>query len=376
MSRKTEPFRRIIGLARPELWPLLGATVALLGTAALTLTYPQLVRLIVDGVVGGGGAEVVDRYAVQLLGLFALTSVLTAVRMYLFTVAGERIVTRLRQRLYNSLIRQDIGFFDARRTGELTNRLSADTTVVQNTATVNVSMFLRYALTTLGAIAILAWTSWRLTLVMLALVPVAVIGALFYGRWVRRLSRKVQDALAAATDVAEETFSGVRTVRAFAREEQESTRYRERIEASFELARRRARVNATFGAVAAFAGYGAISGVLWYGGHLLAEGGLSMGQLTSFLLYTFTVAFSIAALGGVWQDFMRAVGASERVFELLESAPSLPAGTERLDKVEGHLNFENVDFAYPTRSDIPVLKGLNIQIHAGECVALVGPSGW
>ncbi|MGC6416727.1 MAG: ABC transporter ATP-binding protein [Bradymonadia bacterium] len=375
MSRKSEPFRRIIRLARPELWPLLGATVALLGTAALTLTYPQLVRLIVDGVVGGGGAEVVDRYAVQLLGLFALTSVLTAVRMYLFTVAGERIVTRLRQRLYNSLIRQDIGFFDARRTGELTNRLSADTTVVQNTATVNVSMFLRYALTTLGAIAILAWTSWRLTLVMLALVPVAVIGALFYGRWVRRLSRKVQDALAAATDVAEETFSGVRTVRAFAREEQESTRYRERIEASFELARRRARVNATFGAVAAFAGYGAISGVLWYGGHLLAEGGLSMGQLTSFLLYTFTVAFSIAALGGVWQDFMRAVGASERVFELLESAPSLPAGTERLDKVEGHLNFENVDFAYPTRSDIPVLKGLNIQIHAGECVALVGPSG-
>ena len=110
MSRKTEPFRRIIGLARPELWPLLGATVALLGTAALTFTYPQLVRLIVDGVVGGGGAEVVDRYAVQLLGLFALTSVLTAVRMYLFTVAGERIVTRLRQRLYNSLIRQDIGF--------------------------------------------------------------------------------------------------------------------------------------------------------------------------------------------------------------------------------------------------------------------------
>lgn len=367
---------RIIALARPEIRPLFWATIALLGTAGLNLSYPQLVRLIVDGVTpGSGDASAVHDYALILLTLFALTAVLTAVRMYLFTVAGERIVARLRRDLYQTIMRQEIGFFDARRTGELTNRLSADTTVVQNTATVNVSMFLRFSVTAVGAIAILAWTSWQLTLVMLALVPVAVVGGLFYGRMVKRLSKEVQDALAAATEVAEETISGVRTVRAFAREDAEIERYGEHVNFSYDLARKRARVNAVFGAVAAFSAYGAISGVLWYGGILLAEGAMTMGELTSFLLYTFTVAFAIAALGGVWQDFMRAIGASERVFELLERPTELTSGDIVPAETRGELRFNDLHFAYPTRPDIPVLTGVNLHLSPGEVVALVGPSG-
>lgn len=369
------PFRRILALARPELGRLAAATVALIGTSALTLAYPQLIREIVDGVLQGGGREAVDRWAGLLLVLFALTAVLTAVRMYLFTVAGERIVTDLRARLYASLVRQEIGFFDTHRTGELTNRLAADTTVVQNAATVNISMLLRYLITSAGAIGILAWTSWRLTLVMLALVPVAVIGALFYGRIARRLSRQVQDALARATEVSEETLGGIRTVRAFAREDAETARYAGRVEESFGLARIRARFDAIFGAIAAFAGYGAISGVLWYGGLLLAEGSLTMGELTSFLLYTFTVAFGIGALGSLWQDFQRAIGASERVFELIERAPGVTGGSERPEPVRGAVTFEGVDFAYPTRQDVPVLRGVELALAPGEVVALVGPSG-
>jgi ABC transporter fused permease/ATP-binding protein len=370
------PIMRIVALARPELKPLFWATVALLGTTALNLSYPQLVRLIVDGVTpGSGDASVVNEYALILLGLFAMTAVFTAVRMYLFTVAGERIVARLRCDVYRTIMQQEIGFFDARRTGELTNRLSADTTVVQNTATVNVSMFLRFSVTTIGAIAILAWTSWKLTLVMLALVPIAVVGGLFYGRLVKRLSREVQDALASATEVAEETISGVRTVRAFAREEREVARYSAQVDASYALARKRARVNAIFGAVAAFSAYGAISGVLWYGGILLAEGAMTMGELTSFLLYTFTVAFSIAALGGVWQDFMRAVGASERIFELLERPPTMKSGGVIPTTVSGTVTFRQIEFAYPTRPDIPVLKGVDLSLSPGEVIALVGPSG-
>lgn len=369
------PFRRILALARPQLGRLAAATVALVGTSALTLAYPQLIREIVDGVLEGGGRDAVDRWAGLLLVLFAFTAVLTAVRMYLFTVAGERIVTDLRARLYASLVRQEIGFFDTHRTGELTNRLAADTTVVQNAATVNISMLLRYLITSLGAIGILAWTSWRLTLVMLALVPVAVIGALFYGRIARKLSRQVQDALARATEVSEETLGGIRTVRAFAREDAESARYAGRVEESFGLARRRARFDAIFGAIAAFAGYGAISGVLWYGGLLLAEGSLTMGELTSFLLYTFTVAFAIGALGSLWQDFQRAIGASERVFELIERPPGVTGGSERPEPVRGAVTFEGVDFAYPTRPDVPVLQGVDLTLAPGEVVALVGPSG-
>ena len=286
-----------------------------------------------------GGPLSVNRFATILIVLFAATSILTAIRMYLFTVAGERIVARLRQRLFKAVVHQEIAFFDHHRTGELTNRLSADTTVVQNTATVNVSMFLRHALTVIGAVGILLWTSWQLTLVMLSLVPVAVVAGLFYGRLVRRLSKQVQDALARSTEVAEEVMSGIRTVRAFSREPYEAERYEQRVDVSFDLARRRARVNAVFGALVSFAGYGAISGVLWYGGILLVDGELSMGALTSFLLYTFTVAFSIAALGSVWQDFMRAIGASERIFELLDRPSGVPGGEKMPDKVIGRLRF-------------------------------------
>jgi len=368
-------LRRIFALARPELKWLIVATLALLGTTGLNLVYPQLVQRIVDGILAEGGAEVVNQWAVLLVVLFALTSVLTAVRMYFFTVAGERVVARLRRRLYSSLVNQEVGFFDAHRTGELTNRLAADTTVVQNTATVNISMLLRYAITAMGAVGIMAWTSWRLTLVMLALVPVAAIGAMFYGRVVRRLSRKVQDALARATDVAEETLSSIRTVRAFAQERREVDRYGEEVQTSYELARHRARYNAVFGAIAAFAGYGAISGVLWYGGILLTEDRMTMGELTSFLLYTFTIAFSIAALAGLWQDFMRAVGASERVFELLERPSELVSGATIPDEVRGRIRFSGVSFHYPTRPDVPVLQGVDLTLEPGEIVALVGPSG-
>ena len=368
-------LRRIIALARPELRPLAIATFALVITSGLNLAYPQMIRLIVDGVMGGDGRAAVNQFAGWLLILFAVGALATGVRAYLFTVSGERIVTRLRAQLYDRLIRREVAFFDTHRTGELTNRLAADTTVVQNAATVNVSMLLRYAMTALGSVVILAVTSWRLTLVMLALVPITVIGALFYGRIVRRLSRQVQDALASATTVAEETLSGIRTVRSFAREPQESARYQARVEESFRLARIRAKFSAIFGGIAGFAGYGAISGVLWYGGLMLADGEISMGVLTSFLLYTFSLAFSIAALGSLWQDFMRAVGASERIFTLLDEPSGEVQGGARLAHVRGAVRLDDVDFAYPTRPDHAVLDGFALQINPGETVALVGPSG-
>ncbi|MCA9543371.1 MAG: ATP-binding cassette domain-containing protein [Myxococcales bacterium] len=368
-------FRRIVTLARPELTTLTWATLALLGTSGLTLAYPQLVRLVVDGVTGGGGAQAIDRYALILLGLFAAAGVLGALRSYLFTVAGERIVARLRQRLYARLVAQEIAFFDTHRTGELTNRLAADCTVVQNAATVNVSMLLRYAATSLGALVILAVTSWRLTLVMLALVPVAVLGGLFYGRLVRRLSRQAQDALARATEVAEETLSGIRTVRAFSREGAEAARYAARVDEAFQIAKARARFAGAFGGIAQFAGLGAISGVLWYGARLLDQGALSVGELTQFLLYTFTIAFGIGALGGLYQDFMRAIGASERVFEFIERAPAQPPGGQKPPQVAGKVTFDGVRFRYPSRPDHPVLEHIDLTLQPGQVMALVGPSG-
>jgi ATP-binding cassette subfamily B protein len=368
-------FRRLLALARPEAKTLVLATIALFVAAGLNLSYPLFIRQMVDGVNGPDAQQVVNQSALVLLVLFGLNGVFTALRSYLFTVAGERVVARLRVNLYGAIVRQEVAFFDERRTGELTSRLSSDTTVLQNAATVNISMVLRYLVTCVGAIGILAWTSWKLTLVMLAIVPVVVLGAMFYGRILRRLSRDVQDALAAGTEVAEETIAGIRTVRAFAREGAETARYGERVELVFELARKRARVGALFGGGMSFAFGAAVAVVLWFGGTLLVDGTMSIGELTQFVLYTFFVAFSLGALAAVWEDFMKAIGASDRVFQLMDRETGMSSGVQRLDNLVGEVVFEAVRFAYPSRPDIDVLVDFDLVLGSGETVALVGPSG-
>ncbi len=375
MQEKPATLRRLFALARPEAGRLVVGTIALLATSGLSLAYPMFIRDIIDGVLEGGGQETINRLALLLVGLFALAGLFTALRSYLFTVAGEQVVARLRQHLYDSLVHQEVGFFDQHRTGELTNRLVSDTTVLQNTVTVNVSMLLRYALMGLGAVGILLWTSPKLTGVMLIVVPVVVLAAGFYGRLLRGVSREVQDALARSTEVAEETLSGIRTVRSFAREDRESARYGTAVDHTFELARRRARLAATFGGTASFAGYSAIAVVLWYGGTLLVQGEMSMGELTAFLLWTMTVAFSLGALAGLWEDFQKALGATERVFVLLDRKPTVVSGERTIEGVEGQVRLQDVRFAYPARPDQVVLDGIDVQLDPGQVVALVGPSG-
>ncbi len=369
------PSSRIVALARPELKNLIWGTIALTIGSGMTLMYPMVIQKMIDGIGSGGGRELVNTGALTLLALFGAGAVMGALRAWLFTVSGERIVANLRTELYASIIRQEIGFFDIRRTGELTNRLASDTTVLQNTVTVNVSMLLRFVIMGIGAIGFLFYTSWTLALITLGIVPIVAISAGIMGKRMRKLSKAFQDALAESTVVAEETISGVRTVRSFAREETEITRYRKAVDASFQVAKRRATIIAAIRGFIGFGGYGAIAAVLWAGGNMLVDGTLSIGELTSFLLYTLTVAFSLGAISGLYEDFMKAIGASERVFELLDRVPEVRGGTLDIGDTTGKIEFENVDFAYPTRLDIPVLTGLSIAIEAGEVVALVGPSG-
>ena len=366
--------RRVLALAGPERRTLALGTLALLVASTGSLSAPALAGRLVDSVSDGGRATL-DRTALLLLGVFAVSGLAAAFRSYLFTVAGERIVARLRGDLYATVMRQEIAFFDDRRTGELINRLASDTTVLQNVVTVNLLTALRFSLQGLGAICILLWTSWKLTLVMLAVVPLVAVVAGFYGKLLRRGSKDVQDALALTSEVAEETLAGIRTVRAFARESTEVGRYRGAVEKSFQLGRHRAKLVALFTGVMSFAGFAALAAVLWYGAVLLSQDALRFGQLTSFLLYTFTVAFSIAALSGLWSEFARAAGASERVFELMDRQPQLSTEGHCLDSVQGALVLEGVTFAYPTRLDAPVLTGCNLSLTPGSVVALVGPSG-
>jgi ATP-binding cassette subfamily B protein len=374
---------RLLGLARPEAGILSIATVALLLGSSLSLVGPQGVRILTDAVNQPNGREILKTTVFEMMGLFVLVGLFGFLRSWLYTLAGERVVARLRRDLYNRIIAQEIGFFDAQRTGELLNRLSADTNVIQSGVTVNISMALRFFVQALGSVSILLWTSWKLTLVMLAVVPFVAIGAMLFARRVRALSKTTQDALAQASEVADETLGNIRTVRSFAREEFELGRYEGKVNTAFEMGRRLALTYGTFQGAMGFAGFGAVALVLWYGGNEVIDGTLSLGDLNSFMLYTIVLGFSLGALSGLYGDFNRALGASTRVFELMDrepvgeaaSAASGAAKGDRLPAIQGRMVLTDVQFAYPTRPDAPVMRNMNLILEPGKVLALVGPSG-
>jgi ABC transporter fused permease/ATP-binding protein len=374
---RPDSFRRVLRLARPERKNLVFGTFFLALGSVAGLVLPRAIGAIVDQSMGPGkSVAALDKAALWLLVIFVVQAVAVAARSALFTIAGERVVARLRADLFARLMEQEIAFFDARKTGELTNRLASDTTVLQNTVSVNISMGLRFIASILGGIGCLFYTSRLLTLVMLAVVPPVALGAVAYGRRVRKLSREVQDTLAKSSEVAEEALGGIRTVRAFAAEPSEVARYTAAVTGSFDLARTRALMAASFIGVASFAAYSAIAAVLWYGGHLVSSGALSAGGLTSFLVYTMLVAISLGGLTDLWADFMKASGAAERIFELLDRTPAIPpSGGLELLAIEGRVDLEGVSFSYPTRPDAKVLNGIDLAVKPGEVVAIVGPSG-
>jgi ATP-binding cassette subfamily B protein len=371
-----ESLAKLFRLARPE-WRriALGTLFLALGSAS-SLAFPQAMRFLIDHALAEHDAKLIDRAALGLLVIFGIQGVSIALRYVLFSNAGERVVAQLRIDLYKSLLRQEVAFFDENRTGELTNRLASDTTVLQSAVSSNVSMTLRNLAAVVGGLACLLYTSPTLTALMMLVVPPVAIGAVQYGRRVRGLSREVQDALAVSSEVAEESLSGLRTVRSFAAEPAEGARYAKAVMKSYDLAVTRATMAGTFMGAASFMGYAAAALVLWYGGRLVQSGAMTVGGLTSFLVYTLLVAFSMGGLSDQWAELMKASGAAERVFELLDRQPSIPAsGGATLPRVEGRVAFEGVRFAYPARPDMPVLTGLDLELKAGEIVALVGASG-
>ncbi len=369
-------LKRLISLAIPHWKALAVATVSLLVASGIVLLYPQAARVVVDDVLGGAADYDLTMVGLVLLGLFLVQSFFVGLRHYLFSVVGDRIVADLRKDVYAAIIDREMGFFDANRTGELTSRLASDTQLVQNAVTNNISMALRYGVQAVGGIIILFATSFRLSLVMAVVLPVVLVVAIGYGRKVRRLSRKVQDAIAESTSVAEESIGGIRTIRSFGREPREKTRYGESVEESFRLAKYRALLGGLFSGGVSFLAYATIAVILWYGGTLVLDEVMSAGELTAYILYVLFVAFSLAILSGLWTDFAKAVGAAERVFGLVDERRHRSDDDAPVDDVgKGYVEFDGVHFAYPTRPELAILEDISLSIEPGQRVALVGASG-
>ncbi|HEY2028452.1 MAG TPA: ABC transporter transmembrane domain-containing protein [Myxococcales bacterium] len=374
-SRSTT-LRRLLRLSRPE-WRLLawGIGCLIIGSA-MSLLYPQGIRIIVDGALSARSLERIDDAALLLGVVAVIQGVAVGLRYILFNIAGERAVTRIREQVLKRILDQEIAFFDERRTGELTSRLSSDTTLLQSAVSTNISIGLRTAAQAVGGVIFLFFTSPTLTLLMLAVVPPVAFGAVWYGRRLRKLSKEVQDALAAANEIAEEAISGIRTVRSFTAEPAEVARYAEKTQRSYQLAKRRAYAGGTFMAGAQIGAFASAALVFWYGGHLVARGAMTVGGLSAFLVYTLLVAMSLGALADLWAELMRALGAAERVFELLDREPRMaPSGGLVLPEIAGEVVLSQVSFSYPSRKDVRVLEDVSLRLDPGEVVAVVGPSG-
>ena len=376
-KRKLTVLWRLIGLLRPHRGRFVLAVVTLLAASALSLVYPQAARYAVDSGLGGGSESRLNTIVIALIAVFAVHAGLIWLRHYSMSWLGERVVADLRGLVFDRLLTLDLAWFHERRTGELVGRLASDVTVVEGVVGSEMSMALRNGVQLIGGLVLLTVISWQLTLMMLAIVPPIVLGTVWFGKEIRRMSRAVQDELANVSGHVQEALGAIQTVQAFVREDREATRYRAGVETAFRQSLRLARWRASFFATAMTLGYVAVAVIVWLGGRALLRGDLSAGDLTSFFLYTFMVAGALADLASLWGALQRAAGATERLYAVIDTRASIrdPQAPIPLPPGRGALRFEGVTFAYPARTEKPVLRDFDLAVEPGEVVALVGPSG-
>ncbi|WP_276954041.1 ABC transporter ATP-binding protein [Allomeiothermus silvanus] len=371
-------LRRLLAYTRPYRTELIVAIIATLIGSAFGLLFPLVIGRLVDASflrIGSADTTVLDRTVLILIGVFALQAFFSAVQSYLLSRVGEGVVADLRRTVYRHLLTLSPRFFETRKTGEITSRLTSDISTVQGVVSSALVQIFSQTLTLVGTVIILFVTNWRLSLLMLSIVPVVVLAAFYFGRLLRKVSKEFQDRVADANARAEEAIGGIRVVQAFTAEPLEARTYADLIGASFKVALRRARIRAIFNPVVFFAMFSAIGIVLWYGGRLVIAGELTPGQLVAFLVYTFSVAGAVGAFSGLFSQFQEALGASSRIFELLDEKSDLPepANPVKLSSVRGEVRFEHVSFGYGERG--AVLEDVSLTAKPGEVVALVGPSG-
>ncbi|XP_058850472.1 ABC-type oligopeptide transporter ABCB9-like [Acipenser ruthenus] len=356
---------------------LLGLAFLFLIVAAVGETFiPYYTGLAVDAIVIQKDMEAFSKSMI-IISVFAIVSSFAAgVRGGVFSLALARLNVRIRNLLFRSLVRQEIGFFDANHTGDITSRLTSDTTMVSDLISLNMNICLRSLVKGMGVCVFMFTLSWKLSLVTFMGFPFVMLVSKLYGKYYKRLAREVQDALAKANNIAEETVSAMKTVRSFANEEAEAGVYWEKLQHMYKLNRKQALAYACYMWSSSLTVLALQVSILYYGGHLVVSGHLTSGNLISFIIYELELGDCMENIGAVYTGLMQGVGAAEKVFEFIDRKPQLSNdGTLAPDTLKGLVEFKNVTFSYPTRPETQVLKDVSFTLHPGQVTALVGPSG-
>lgn len=366
------PYRRVLA------W----AMVALLLASGSMLALPVALSQLVDKGMSAGNSETVNIYFIAFLGVAVLFGAFAAMRFYLVTWLGERVVADVREAVYRNVIRMDPQFFEVTRTGEVLSRLTTDTTLVQSISGVGISIALRSTINLIGATVMMAVTSIKLLGLMLIAMPAVIVPVISLGRKLRKLSRSSQDRIADTSGLAGETLNAIQTVQAFTLEALNTRRYDAAVEESFKVAVVRTRVRAWLTALSTTLVVAAITIVLWFGAHQVLSKEMTGGELVQFLLFAVYAGVAAASLSEMWSEVQRAAGAMERLVELQQATPAIVAPPNPLPMPAlqpgvkaGHVRFESVRFNYPSRPETPALDDFSIDIAPGETVAFVGPSG-
>lgn len=368
-------FSKILKYAKPYTKSIIFAFLCLVLTSLITLLLPLIVRNMINAVVVQKSTEVLNSLAVDLLIVIALQLVFAVTHNYVLGFIGNRITADFRLELFQHIQRLSLRFFQERRVGEIISRMSNDISVIQKALVTFPVALLRQTITLVGGLAIICYLNWKLTGLIILVLPPLMLFARMFGKRLRNLSSRVQDKLASAIVVLEEVVSSIKIVKSYTREDYEQKRFQSSIETAFEAEVQKVKISSAFGPFVLFLTFLVSALLVWYGGHQVMQGATTPGELAAFFLYAIIIAGPIGTFVRLYTQIQESLGAVGRVYELLDSIPEIknPEGAVVLDNIEGRIQFEKVSFGYS--KTIPVLHEVTFEIKPGERVALVGPSG-
>lgn len=372
-------LKKLLGIFKfllPYKWTFVLGLICLVLSSIMLMGFPFFAGKLLD-IASGKSVPYftnVNQIALLLFGILVVQSVFSFVRVYTFAIVSEKSLADVRNAVFTKVVWLPLSFFDTRRVGELTSRITSDVAILQDTFTVTFAELIRQVLTLIFGIGIIFYFAPKLTIFMLLTFPAIIVIALIFGKTIRKFSRQVQDKLAEANVIVEESLQAIAVVKAFTNEVFETLRYRKSLNAAMVVAIRSARFRGLFISFVIFALFGGIVAVVWYGATLVQTGEITIGELLSFVLYTTFIGGSIAGLGDIYAQIQRSIGASERILEIIDKEDERAQESPPL-KLRGRIDFTNVQFSYPSRPELEVLKDLNLSVREGEKIALVGPSG-